>query len=136
MSAPVSVAPTAASRTCTDRMCEEDKALQDAPSSVVDTVSDTNMTRKRRRLTTPAEANHVCRVCGKLFRRSTHFKTHKETHDPSRVYAHKCSARGCGKSFAREPDLERHHQSVHMKQRNYQCELCGKLFARSDTSRR
>ena len=112
---------------------EQSQHDEEATSRVITNVA---RTRKRRQLTTPADANHECRVCGKLFGRSYNFKAHMETHDPSRVYAHTCAARGCGKRFVRKTDLSRHHQSVHMKQRNYQCELCGNLFARRDTLRR
>ncbi|KAI9846548.1 MAG: hypothetical protein M1838_001244 [Thelocarpon superellum] len=92
--------------------------------------------RKKRRLTTAADATHTCHVCGKLFGRSYNFKAHMETHDPGRVYAHPCQVQHCDKKFVRKTDLMRHHQSVHMKQRNYQCELCGNMFARKDTLRR
>ncbi|KAI9752852.1 MAG: hypothetical protein M4579_005467, partial [Chaenotheca gracillima] len=99
-------------------------------------ITNVARTRKRRQLTTAAEANHECRICGKLFGRSYNFKAHMETHDPSRTYPHPCTVGKCGKKFVRKTDLTRHHQSVHMKQRNYQCELCGNMFARKDTLRR
>ncbi|KAI9774300.1 MAG: hypothetical protein M1840_004194 [Geoglossum simile] len=92
--------------------------------------------RKRRQLTSPNEANHECPVCGKLFGRSYNFKAHMETHDPSRAYPHVCDYKDCEKKFVRKTDLTRHQQSVHIKQRNYQCGLCGNLFARKDTLRR
>lgn len=69
-------------------------------------------TRKRRRLTTAAEANHTCEVCGKLFGRSYNYKAHLETHDPGRVYAHPCLEENCDKKFVRKTDLTRHHHSV------------------------
>ncbi|KAI9798010.1 MAG: hypothetical protein M1835_005013 [Candelina submexicana] len=98
--------------------------------------TNTTRTRRKRQLTTPADANHECRVCGKLFGRSYNFKAHMETHDPARVYNHPCTMGNCGKKFVRKTDLVRHQQSVHMRQRNYQCELCGNNFARKDTLRR
>ena len=33
-------------------------------------------------------------------------------------------------------DLQRHHQSTHINQRNHQCNYCSKLFAREDALRR
>ncbi|KAI9679477.1 MAG: hypothetical protein M1817_005499 [Caeruleum heppii] len=74
----------------------------------------TNVTRmrKRRQLTTSSDANHGCKICGKLFGRSYNFKAHMETHDPARVYAHACPERHCDKKFVRKTDLTRHHQSV------------------------
>ncbi|KAI9809947.1 MAG: hypothetical protein M1825_000380 [Sarcosagium campestre] len=99
-------------------------------------ITNVQRTRKRRQLTTPADANHECHKCGKLFGRSYNYKAHMETHDPTRIYAYPCTEDGCSKKFVRKTDLTRHHQSVHMKQRNYQCELCGNMFARKDTLRR
>ena len=74
--------------------------------------TDVARTRKRRQLTTAAEANHECHLCGKLFGRSYNHKAHMETHDPSRVYAHPCGVQACGKKFVRKTDLTRHYQSV------------------------
>ncbi|KZF19399.1 hypothetical protein L228DRAFT_42791 [Xylona heveae TC161] len=93
-------------------------------------------TRKRRQLTTPAEANHECRICGKLFGRSYNYKAHMETHDPARVYPHPCTVKNCTKKFVRKTDLLRHQDSVHFKSRNFGCNLCGSQFARKDTLRR
>ncbi|KAI9744960.1 MAG: hypothetical protein M1818_001887 [Claussenomyces sp. TS43310] len=97
-------------------------------------------TRKRttRKMTTREDANFQCRVrgCGKLFSRSYNFKAHMETHDSGRVYPFPCPVVDCGKKFVRKTDLQRHHQSVHMKERNFQCEYCCRFFARKDTLRR
>ncbi|KAI9836410.1 MAG: hypothetical protein M1819_001440 [Sarea resinae] len=75
-------------------------------------ITDVARTRKRRQLTTPSEANHECRVCGKLFGRSYNYKAHMDTHDPARVYPHICSVRNCNKKFVRKTDLVRHEDSV------------------------
>lgn len=94
--------------------------------------------RAPRRLTTREEANFQCEVkgCGKLFSRSYNFKAHMETHDEKREYPFPCMAEDCSKKFVRKTDLQRHHQSVHMKERNHKCDYCGRLFARKDTLRR
>ncbi|KAK8106832.1 uncharacterized protein PG998_008845 [Apiospora kogelbergensis] len=91
-----------------------------------------------RRLTTRDEANFQCDVkgCGKLFSRSYNFKAHLETHDEKREYPFPCQVEGCTKKFVRKTDLSRHHQSVHMKERNHKCDFCSRTFARKDTLRR
>ena len=95
-------------------------------------------TRSPRKLTTKEDANFQCHVkgCGKLFGRSYNFKAHMETHDASREYPFPCPLKDCNKKFVRKTDLQRHHQSVHMKQRNHRCDYCSRYFARKDTLRR
>ncbi|KAI4142627.1 MAG: hypothetical protein L6R39_004867 [Caloplaca ligustica] len=109
----------------------------------IDTASvlpSVNRIKKKRARTTPEEATHECRVCGKLFKRSYNWKSHMETHNPDRKYPHPCTATvgdtPCTKKFQRKTDLDRHHESVHLKARNHICPLCGHRFARRDTLRR
>lgn len=95
-------------------------------------------TRGPRKLTTKEDANFQCRVkgCGKLFGRSYNYKAHLETHDADREYPFPCTVDNCTKKFVRKTDLQRHNQSVHMKQRNHKCDYCSRFFARKDTLRR
>ena len=75
-----------------------------------------NRIKKKRQRTTPEEATHECKVCGKLFKRSYNWKSHMETHNPERKYPHMCTAMigdtACTKKFQRKTDLDRHHDSV------------------------
>ena len=81
-------------------------------------VVPTNIARfkKKRQRTTPEEATHECRVCGKLFKRSYNWKSHLETHNPERKYPHPCTHvvgdAPCTKKFQRKTDLDRHVESV------------------------
>lgn len=94
--------------------------------------------RAPRKLTTKEEANFQCDVkgCGKFFSRSYNFKAHLETHRERRDYPFPCLIDDCAKKFVRKTDLLRHHQSVHMKERNHGCDYCGRMFARRDTLKR
>lgn len=94
--------------------------------------------RSARRHTTREEANFQCQVvgCGKFFSRSYNFKSHMETHDEKRHYPFPCLVNDCSKKFVRKTDLQRHHQSVHIKERNHRCDYCGRMFARKDTLQR
>ncbi|RKU42905.1 hypothetical protein DL546_001479 [Coniochaeta pulveracea] len=99
---------------------------------------DVRPRRAPRRLTRPEEANFRCEVkgCNKLFSRSYNYKAHMETHDEKRQYPFPCTVADCTKKFVRKTDLQRHHQSVHLKERSHKCDYCGRLFARKDTLRR
>lgn len=116
----------------------------DAPRSRTESggpsLPSVNRIKKKRQRTTPEEATHECRVCGKLFKRSYNWKSHMETHNPERKYPHPCTAmvgsQPCTKKFQRKTDLDRHYDSVHLKARNHRCALCGNRFARRDTLRR
>jgi hypothetical protein len=92
---------------------------------------------KTRRLTPKKDADFQCHVegCGKLFSRSYNFKAHLETHDKTRKHLFPCSVKDCDKKFEKKTDLERHHQSAHVVQRN-RCEHCSRTFAREDILRR
>ena len=92
---------------------EEQRIPQGAGAPILPSV---NRIKKKRQRTTPEEATHECRVCGKLFKRSYNWKSHMETHNPDRKYPHPCTATvgdtPCTKKFQRKTDLDRHYDSV------------------------
>ena len=108
----------------------------DSPEQREGSVGSTARTRLRRNPTTADNANYQCAICGKLFQRSYNHKTHLETHNPSRKKEHICQIEGCEKQFVRKTDLDRHHNSVHKKLKEFKCVKCDASFARKDTLRR
>ncbi|CAB1333607.1 unnamed protein product [Coregonus sp. 'balchen'] len=74
---------------------------------------------------------HVCRECGKAFKRATHLKEHERVHQrgPSlgsqRPKLFKCSS--CDKAFAKPSQLERHNRT-HTGERPFKCSQCDKAF--------
>ena len=87
-----------------------------SPFDAAPILPSVNRIKKKRQRTTPEEATHECRICGKLFKRSYNWKSHMETHNPERKYPHPCTAvvagQPCSKKFQRKTDLERHYDSV------------------------
>lgn len=80
--------------------------------SAADTRDVQFISRRKRSLTRPENANCSCDVCGKLFQRCYNLKAHMETHDANRSVPHRCKHPGCGKRFVRRTDLVRHNESV------------------------
>ena len=121
-----------------DRRSESQERVEVSSAAQRRVSNSVARTRQPRRLTTKEEANFQCTVkgCGKLFGRSYNYKAHMETHDAGREYPFPCTQPDCEKKFVRKTDLQRHNQSVHMKQRNFRCDYCSRLFARKDTLRR
>lgn len=94
-----------------------------------------NQEKRPRIVPTREDGNYECTVdgCGKLFNRSYNYRAHMETHDADRVHPFICALPDCMKRFRRKTDLQRHHQSVHLKEKSHQCEYCGRFFSRKDT---
>ncbi|KAF1964576.1 hypothetical protein BU23DRAFT_54095 [Bimuria novae-zelandiae CBS 107.79] len=92
--------------------------------------------RHQRRTKVPVEeAKFKCDICNTGFVRAYNKKTHMARHNPNRAKEHFCDY-DCDMKFERRTDLVRHINSVHLKRRDWDCDLCGKKFARRDTLNR
>lgn len=135
-----SVPPTGSSFTGADSGLSYDSGAEGVllgSSSTNDGSSRTTSGQEKRPriVSTRADGNYECTVegCGKLFNRSYNYRAHMETHDADRVHPFVCAVPDCTKRFRRKTDLQRHHQSVHIKEKSHQCEYCGRFFSRKDT---
>lgn len=58
-----------------------------------------------------------CTECDRKFDRPHGLKIHMETHMTERERSFICPVKGCGKSFYRGSDVNRHHKEVHLGMR-------------------
>ena len=72
--------------------------------------------KAKRQRSTVQKTGYECRVCGKLFGRACHLKSHTKTHNPEKKYPHVCTAMigqlSCDQKFQRKRDLDRHYEQV------------------------
>jgi len=70
---------------------------------------------------------HVCAVCKKEFRRSSHLKNHMLAHTDERRY----SCQDCGCRFRYSNNLKSHIRAVHtVEEKTHVCSVCGRMFSR------
>lgn len=75
-----------------------------------------------------------CNLCDKTFRYTYMLDNHKIEEHGSKKTIVKCNE--CAKTFFNEANLRIHVRSVHIKERNYQCEICGtRFFTKTDQKR-
>ncbi|KAL1459947.1 hypothetical protein WDU94_011892, partial [Cyamophila willieti] len=72
------------------------------------------------------EKPHMCDACGKSFFTTSALKVHSRIHLGQRPYP--CDM--CGRAFRQWGDLKYHKMSIHTEIKGFQCEYCGKEFAR------
>uniref|UniRef100_A0A8C5P6U7 C2H2-type domain-containing protein n=1 Tax=Leptobrachium leishanense TaxID=445787 RepID=A0A8C5P6U7_9ANUR len=88
-----------------------------------------NPTGKQRSSRVPTIYTCDYENCGRIYTKSTHFKTHLRLHTGEKPYV--CDWPGCEWKFPRSDELTRHFRK-HTGLRPFLCNICQRTFARSD----
>ena len=73
----------------------------------------------------------VCNECGREFKTPTLLKIHMRSHSSSGMK----TCLECGKEYKEARELKNHINAVHLGQKNFPCDICGKVFSRDNVLR-
>ncbi|XP_012938472.1 zinc finger protein 184 [Aplysia californica] len=71
---------------------------------------------------------HICHICGKALQNISCYAVHMKSHSADKGVSDQIPCDQCGKMFANEMGLNKHHSNQHSV-KPYKCKVCGKGFA-------
>ena len=74
------------------------------------------------------ERKHACTKCFKSFKKTSHLKSHMDSHLENKSYG--CDK--CVKRFLYSTSLNQHKQEIHEKPLSHACEICSKKFSKKN----